>query len=623
MEEKKLIIPKGDGTLEMAIASLEIYYKYNDWLPNDLFREKLIEKYPKFKDRDSAFLLHKARTARYFGLIEYLYKNKDGIQGRQGRITVEGKRFYEGYLAKNKGILIDAIMDCIDKYTFGRKNYGIEGNSDVEMPSVLLKASLDLGYISREESIAILYYMHDKEKEYQDVIEKISIFRKKNINPLVDIPEDLNLGNRYGDNKAGQLMREINIFEDSTSKYKLVKTVEEKYFDFIKGLRAKTHEYLDVEEEFDTFKEESEEDKENEQNIKVDNEKCIQRIYYGPPGTGKSYNLSKEILEHQMDLKLIPEDSKEYNSDYVFRTTIYPDYSYYDFIGNIMPIVDGENITYDFKPGIFTLALRKALKVVDKNIPVYLVIEEMSRGNITSIFGDVFQLLDRDGNGVSEYQIDNDIIADYLIKENIAEYEIEPEGDKTIKQEIYLPSNLNIVGTVNTSDQNVFVMDTAFKRRFEFKYIDIDPVRDEKTGEYLNEYKFIMGEFKYSWNDFYVKLNDYIIKELELPEDKQIGQFFIKFDENTEEENSVDEENYKQIQNKLLQYLWEDVHLISMTENKLFKEEYMSFSNVYKDFGNHVNVFNNKLIETLSKENIKEDIMENEPSENVVTYEEG
>lgn len=334
-------------------------------------------------------------------------------------------------------------------------------------------------------------------------------------------------------------------------------------------------------------------------------ERPIQKIYFGPPGTGKSYNVTQKIIEHQKENGIIL-DSENYNSDYVFRTTIYPEYSYYDFIGNIMPIVDKEGaITYDFKPGVFTLALSKALEVSELNIPVYLVIEEISRGNIASIFGDIFQLLDRDKTGVSEYKIANDIISNYLIENSIAEYKVRYDEESN-KKEIYLPSNFNILGTVNTSDQNVFVMDTAFKRRFEFEYVDIAPIKDEETGEYLNEFFFRLDDFEYSWNDFYKKLNNYIVSELEFPEDKQIGQFFIKFDK------GLDDENYRQIQNKLLQYLWEDIHLINITENNLFKPEYKSFSKLYHDFGKHINVFNNKFIESLSKESIDSEELEDD-----------
>lgn len=344
-------------------------------------------------------------------------------------------------------------------------------------------------------------------------------------------------------------------------------------------------------------------------------DKWTQKIYFGPPGTGKSYNVSKEILEHQIKIGLIPKDSKEYDSTFVYRTTIYPEYNYYDFIGNIMPVVKGENITYDFKPGVFTLALSKALDMLKNHIPVYLVIEEMSRGNIASVFGDIFQILDRDENGISEYRIDNDIISDYLSKEQIAEYNIEFKDDVIIKKEIYLPSNLNILGTVNTSDQNVFVMDTAFKRRFEFEYVDVNPISDE-DGNLLNEHEFILEDYKYKWNDFYKQLNNYIVIELELPEDKQIGQFFIKFNKKTSEEN------YEQIQNKLLPYLWDDIHLINMSSNSLFKVNYKSFSKLYTDFANHINVFHDKFMDRLSVKEKINYISEDEPIVSYTTYKE-
>lgn len=597
MSDKRLIIPKGDGTLEMAAVSLKIHYEHNTWLSNDDFRAKLIEQYPDFEGKNTAFLLHKGRTARYFGLIQYLYKNKGNIKGRQGRITIEGKRFYEAYVAGNDLALIDTIMHCINKYTFGRNNYGVEGDSNIEMPAVFLKACLDLGYISKNESVAILYYMHDEQKEYEEAIARISELRKNNIDASEDIPEGQGFENRYGDNKAAQLMRELGIFVANTAEYKLTKVMKNNYSDFIENLNVTV--YDELEEGLGDVEEAEEETQEIEALSKKP--QWMQKIYFGPPGIGKSFNVSKEIREDQINLGLIEASSEEYDSEYVYRTTIYPEYSYYDFIGNIMPVVKNENITYDFKPGVFTSALYKALKVEQYNIPVYLVIEEISRGNIASIFGDIFQLLDRKRNGVSEYEIDNDIIAQYLAAEGIDRYKEMSDHDK---EEIYLPTNFNILGTVNTSDQNVFVMDTAFKRRFEFEYIDLDPVVNKETGKYLNEYEFVFGKSKFSWNDFYIKLNNYIVADLELPEDKQIGQFFIKFDKDT------DEENYKQIQNKLLQYLWEDVHHVNMTDNRLFRREYKSFSALYKDFGKRMNVFDPRFIEKLHKTEINKDVLD-------------
>ena len=321
--------------------------------------------------------------------------------------------------------------------------------------------------------------------------------------------------------------------------------------------------------------------------------KTIQTIFFGPPGTGKSYNATKLVQVYHPDY-----GKRGIICPYVYRTTIHPDYSYYDFIGNIMPIVKDEEITYDFEPGVFTKALCRALDVAEENIPVFLIVEEMSRGNIASIFGDIFQLLDRDEYGYSEYTINHDIIAKYLHGEKIEEYKsssLDTSENDCYKKEIYLPPNFNIIGTVNTSDQNVFVMDTAFKRRFDFSYVDIDPVLDEKTGKYLNQFTFKLGKYNLEWNDFYQKLNSYIVTDLEMPEDKQIGQFFIKFNKKTSEEN------YKQLQSKLLQYLWEDIHLINITGNRLFDNNYESFSSVYKAFEEHKNVFDSNFMERFER----------------------
>ncbi|NYV27931.1 AAA family ATPase [Streptobacillus felis] len=287
----------------------------------------------------------------------------------------------------------------------------------------------------------------------------------------------------------------------------------------------------------------------------------IQKIYYGAPGTGKSYQVSELIKEKH---------GGEIISEYVFRTTIYPDYSYFNFIGTIMPTIKKDDkdkndiITYDFVPGIFTQALKTALDNPEVNI--FLVLEEMSRGNIAAIFGDIFQLLDRDETGRSEYEIRNDLITKY-INDNIEDINL---------TEIFIPSNLHIIGTVNTSDQNVNVIDTAFKRRFDFEYSTVEPV------ENLNTATFNIANKEYEWNKFYTTLNKFITNDLKLSEDKQIGQFFIKFNEKME-----NEEILTILKNKLLHYLWEDVQGASLLEShSIFKSEYKRFLDIYKDFGN-------------------------------------
>ena len=150
---------------------------------------------------------------------------------------------------------------------------------------------------------------------------------------------------------------------------------------------------------------------------------------------------------------------RQVKEENIYRTTFYLEYTYSDFVGQLMPHVEGDNVTYISVPGPFTLALERAY--IEANEMVYLIIEEINRGNSAAIFGDLFQLLDRlkENNGQficgdSEYPINNVFIEDYLAKKNVTY-----KGNK-----IYIPHNLTILATMNTSDQNIFPLDTAFKR---------------------------------------------------------------------------------------------------------------------------------------------------------------
>lgn len=299
-----------------------------------------------------------------------------------------------------------------------------------------------------------------------------------------------------------------------------------------------------------------------------------QKIYFGPPGTGKSHKVTEEIL------KLYPKYAKSGSAN-VFRTSIHPDYSYHDFIGHIMPVSEKDTngdsiIKYEFTTGIFTDALIQAYNHPTENI--FLVLEEMSRGNIIAIFGDLFQLLDREVNGESSYAIDNKILIEKI-------NEVTPQKINELK----LPANLSIYGTLNTSDQNVYPIDNAFKRRFEFEYISSEPIPN------LNNVKIKIGEYETEWNIFYIKLNTFILDNLRLSEDKQIGQFFIKF---KELDNTY---NQRQVLNKLLQYLWEDVHLVSMSGESLFKENITNFGVLYNTFKNGENVFSEVFLDQLEQ----------------------
>lgn len=316
--------------------------------------------------------------------------------------------------------------------------------------------------------------------------------------------------------------------------------------------------------------------------------KLYQKIYYGAPGTGKSFAVNELIIK---DNGLEGISDKEFNElPFVFRTTIYPEYSYSDFVGSVMPVVKRDVITYSFSSGIFTRALNYALKNPEEM--TYLVIEEMSRGNVAAIFGDLFQLLDRNADGMSTYYINNELIAKKLSRAiEMVNLSLKDGATDTSIKKIFLPNNFSIIGTVNTSDQNVFVMDTAFKRRFDFEYVSIDPVY-QKDGTCFNDFIFRLGKRQVSWIDFYQELNNFIVNEAQLDEDKQIGQFFIQGKLGYNEE-SIDENTFS-VKNKLLQYLWEDVNDVIIGGESIFTEKIKSFSQLYKLF-EQVNVFNESI----------------------------
>lgn len=272
-----------------------------------------------------------------------------------------------------------------------------------------------------------------------------------------------------------------------------------------------------------------------------------QKIYYGCPGTGKSFTIKLDT-EGENGEKVIwynkatkedkacarfegtpSDDEKKSLTNNIFRTTFHPDYDYATFVGCYKPVKNpDEGLDYKFVPQVFTNAYICALRHPED--PVYLIIEEINRGNCAQIFGDLFQLLDRT-NGVSDYEIKPDTeLAKYLASEGIP------------SETLCLPDNLHIYATMNTSDQSLFPMDSAFKRRWAMEYKPID-YNQKKASKFTFD---IAGE-EHSWIKFLKKVNDLILDATD-SEDKQMGEFFIK--------GNVTE---KEFTNKVMFYLWNDV----------------------------------------------------------------
>lgn len=295
-----------------------------------------------------------------------------------------------------------------------------------------------------------------------------------------------------------------------------------------------------------------------------------QVIYYGAPGTGKSHKI-KEQLEG------VPKEN-------IFRTTFHPDSDYSTFVGAYKPtrgkrplyglfgketvrLNDGEDlsedtITYEFVPQAFLNAYMQAYRKPYEN--VYLIIEEINRGNCAQIFGDLFQLLDRDENEASEYTIKADTDLKVFLEEKLGKDKPGIEDG-----ELCLPSNLYIYATMNTSDQSLFPIDSAFKRRWDWEY---EPIK-YKNEDWVIE----VQEDTYSWVSFQKEINKRIF-DATSSEDKMLGDYFVNPSDGVITE--------KMLLNKILFYLWNDV--CKDGEGDIFKvseTEDVSFSELYGDEG--------------------------------------
>ncbi|WP_120877983.1 McrB family protein [Helicobacter pylori] len=260
-----------------------------------------------------------------------------------------------------------------------------------------------------------------------------------------------------------------------------------------------------------------------EESVRIDGGKNI--ILYGVPGSGKSYTLQRDYCN---------------DNSVVEKIVFYPDYSYSDFVGQIMPSVDDSGIvSYKFNPGPFTNILKKAYH--NPQIKHVLVIDEINRGNAPAIFGEIFQLLDRlkhdkDGfkKGSSEYAINNMDIANIV------------HSDKNAS--IRIPSNLWIIATMNTSDQNVFTLDTAFQRRFSMQLIENS---FENVDDDFKNMKILDTDI--TWQKFCTTINEKIAQNnegLSSMEDKRFGVYFVNIDDLKSKENFA---------YKVIKYLWDDV----------------------------------------------------------------
>ena len=282
---------------------------------------------------------------------------------------------------------------------------------------------------------------------------------------------------------------------------------------------------------------------EQHENLLSENNSKIERLtggenilYYGVPGSGKSYAISKICSDER----------------YMERVVFHPDYTYSDFVGQILPRLNGDNkLEYIFTAGPFTRVLQKANE--DPNHMYYLIIEEINRGNAPAIFGEIFQLLDRNEEGSSEYGISN--------------YEVANEIYKDSSCSVKIPSNLTVLATMNTSDQNVFTLDTAFQRRWKMKHIP-NKFNDKHATDIIQGTQITWGAFATVINELVVDISIDVAGSA----DKRLGAYFAR----------IQELKADVFPEKVLKYLWDDA--FRMDKETIFDEKYKALEDVIEEY---------------------------------------
>lgn len=270
-------------------------------------------------------------------------------------------------------------------------------------------------------------------------------------------------------------------------------------------------------------------------------------LLYGVPGAGKSHKIAKEYCS----------DSRR-----IERVVFHPDYTYSDFVGQILPRVVDDKLRYVFTAGPFTKMLKKAWN--DPGHHYYLIIEEINRGNAPAIFGEIFQLLDRKELG--EYP--EDVVGESVY--GISNYDVANEVYGDSEHEVLIPSNMFVIATMNTADQNVFTLDTAFQRRWKMEHIPNKFVFEE--GKHALD--VIQGS-AVNWGTFATVVNDVIMEinqDTSSAEDKRLGAYFVKT-------NELSQEIFAE---KVLKYLWDDA--FKMDKDAVFDSKFKTLDAIIETY---------------------------------------
>ncbi len=556
------------------------------------------------------------RVAAFFGLIRMTSSKYDEaiITDAYEEISSKCNGAFE-----NTYLYEDIIQRQIEKMfissSVDEEYQGVRQHYRLYPVMLLYKILLEIGHSTGNYSITMTEYRYlvATTKRFEDfldtlllikllrnenhVVSEFEQFRSKFDNRLIQALKQLPTLNIDRDNIAlntnflKEVANKVFIFEENPNVF-----ATENYLDFLGSTRS----LFDLKEDVTLDREDSARRK---QDIKDETNRIkggINTLLYGVPGSGKSFTIQTNYCD---------------DFDLMERVVFHPDYMNTDFVGQILPTVKGEGeekeITYDFTPGPFTRILKKAINNPDKHF--YLVIEEINRGNAPAIFGEIFQLLDREIDGTSSYKITNYNIASEVF------------GDK--ETPVYIPSNLSILATMNTADQNVFTLDTAFQRRWNMKMIENDVTKAKHA-----EMKIL--DTTVTWERFNTVVNDQIITSSATTlssEDKRLGAYFVTADvleyisfdthkdeiaeryninlnDNTKLDRTIKDLNSR-FGDKVIKYLWDDAFKFSRED--IFDSDYKSLEKVLEYFNNSAgnkkfDIFNQDIKDNLFANNNEE-----------------
>lgn len=414
-------------------------------------------------------------------------------------------------------------------------NFGLTTQDDVTIFSHVMIGDFILGYVGNP--IRKVKYVF--EVSSVETLNQIELVKR------IEVSEGAGLDDE-------NLERELMTSE-------IVSITKDKYIEIIRKLIELSNEQFTDTDEIDSVQEEVDVD----ESARLRGGRNI--LLYGVPGCGKSHSIKTKYCKDVFGME---------------RVVFHPDYTYGDFVGQIMPITDEETqkIKYEFLPGPFTRILSAAYNNPTKKY--CLIVEEINRGNAPAIFGDIFQLLDREEDGTGAYDITNVDVADRVYIHNRSFIE-DPS-------KIKIPSNLYIFATMNTSDQNVFTLDTAFQRRWNMRMVENDVEHSKIAGK-----KILDTNMK--WSTFAKVINELILSKnvgMTSSEDKRLGAYFVTEkdlyfftvnDEGVLDQEDADDRNYN-FPEKVLKYLWDDA--FKFTRDEVFKPEFDSLEKLIKAFEN-------------------------------------